>query len=84
MIFLKIDKSLDNIKTYPSNPIERKLAELTVIPKTISDDLLWEEKLRPKWVLRVGLQETSQKRKRDGKYPLVHDALSELFSTVTA
>ena len=85
MDFGRKNSVLEMIRTYLPNTSQWKLLELTGAPKTIiSCILLYEEKLWLEWLLRDELQGASQKRKCDGKDPLVENALNEWFSTETA
>ena len=75
---------LDKIKSQPINTSQRRLVEITGVPKTTIVRLLHQQhQLREEWALHEGKSETSQKRKREGKDPDVEEALDQWFSIVT-
>jgi hypothetical protein len=56
------------------------MEEITGTSKSTTGHIIQQqEELRDKWTLHHGQQETSQKRKCEGKDPDVEEDLSELF-----
>lgn len=73
---------LDKIKSQPLNTSQRRLAEITGVPKsTISRLLQQENQLREELALLDG-QTGTFKRKREGKNPDVEEALDQWFSVI--
>jgi hypothetical protein len=75
---------LKKIKNQPPNTSHRQLVEMTgVLKSTIARVIQQQEKLRDEWTLLHGQWGTSQKWKREGKYPDVEEALNQWYSVVT-
>ena len=75
---------LEKIKSQPINTSQRRLVEITGVPKTTIVRLLHQQhQLCEEWALHEGKSGTSQKRKRKGKDPDVEEALDQWFSIVT-
>lgn len=77
---------LELIKKQPTNTSQRRLAEITGVPKsTIARILQQQHKILHELTLyKKGKRRLSQKRKREGKDPDVEEALNQWFSIVTS
>lgn len=83
LTLLKKISLLDTIKKQPITTSQRRLAEITGVPKsTISRLLKQENELREELALQDG-QTGISKRKREGKDPDVEEALDQWFSLVS-
>jgi hypothetical protein len=75
-------KLLEKIKNYPRGTTYRVLSEITKVPKsTIGHILTQEKRLCEEWAEN---QNTTSKRRREGKNPVVEEALNNWFSTALA
>ena len=74
---------LDRLKTYGPGTTQRELSTHTGVPKTTIARLLKQESvLRSQWAESSG-NGSSRKRRRDGKDPLVDQALTQWFDRVS-